>query len=483
VNQDAELLSRYATDHSESAFSELIRQHVDLVYSAALRMVNGDVHRAQDVTQQVFSELARQAKRLAKHPALAGWLYTTTRLMAMRVNRTEQRRKAREQEANAMNELLREPAREEPDWERLGPVLEDAMHELGEKDRFAVLLRFFQNKSLKEVGAALDMNENAARMRVERALEKLRLQLQRRRVTSTTATLAAVLATNAVAAAPPAFVTTLASASLVGTAAATGTTLTALKLITMTKLQTAIVSAAVVAGVATPLVIQHESKLRQENLALRQQVDQLAGLTTENERLSNLIAQANNTRSLSSNEMNDLLRLRGEVGMLRRQTNELGKLREENRRLQVAPANAGQKSASPNPAEDRAGQVDFPRESWAFAGYANPESAILSLASAALGGDMETFLNSLTPDFQTRQRQKWEPKSDVEIRDKLVKEFGGTKAIRLLNKEAISENEIILSLLIQQDDGRNEMPKMKVQRIGNEWKMAGPYEPPGPKAP
>src|SRR6266487_1677810 len=176
MSHDTELLQRYATDHSESAFSELIRQHVDLVYSAALRMVNGDVHRAQDVAQQVFSELARQAKRLAGHPALAGWLYTTTRLMAIRANRTEHRRKAREQEANAMNELLREPAPEEPDWERLRPVLEDAMHELGEKDRFAVLLRFFQNKSLKEVGAALDLTENAARMRVERALEKLRLQ-------------------------------------------------------------------------------------------------------------------------------------------------------------------------------------------------------------------------------------------------------------------------------------------------------------------
>jgi hypothetical protein len=100
-----------------------------------------------------------------------------------------------------------------------------------------------------------------------------------------------------------------------------------------------------------------------------------------------------------------------------------------------------------------------------------------------VGGDVETFLNSLTPDFHTRQRQNWEPKSDVEVRDKLVKEFGQTKAIRILNRETISENEIILSLLIQQEDGRNETPKMKVQRIGNEWKMAGPYEPPTQKAP
>src|SRR5216683_1509154 len=98
MSEDADLLGRYATNHSEAAFTELVCKHVDLVYSAALRLANGDIHRAQDVTQQVFSELARQAKRLAQHPALAGWLYTTTRRMALRAIYTEQRRKAREQE-------------------------------------------------------------------------------------------------------------------------------------------------------------------------------------------------------------------------------------------------------------------------------------------------------------------------------------------------------------------------------------------------
>ena len=154
MHEDAELLRQYATDRSEAAFTELIRRQVDLVYSAALRLMNGDVHRAQDVTQQVFSELALQAKRLTRHPALAGWLYTTTRLMALRAKRTEQRRTAREQEANAMNELLREPGPEQ-DWKHLGPVLEDAMHELGEKDRLAVLLRFFSEQEPQGGGAGV----------------------------------------------------------------------------------------------------------------------------------------------------------------------------------------------------------------------------------------------------------------------------------------------------------------------------------------
>ncbi len=106
MTEDAQLLSQYAADRSEAAFAELTRRHVDLVYSAALRLMGRDVPAAQDVTQQVFTEVARQAKRLARHPALVGWLYTTTRLMALRINRTEQRRQAREQEATTMNELL-----------------------------------------------------------------------------------------------------------------------------------------------------------------------------------------------------------------------------------------------------------------------------------------------------------------------------------------------------------------------------------------
>lgn len=108
MNEDADMLHRYAAEHSEAAFGEFTRRHVDLVYSAALRLVHGDAASAEDVTQQVFAEVARNATRLARHPALVGWLYTATRLLALRMNRTEQRRKRREQEAHTMNELLHE---------------------------------------------------------------------------------------------------------------------------------------------------------------------------------------------------------------------------------------------------------------------------------------------------------------------------------------------------------------------------------------
>jgi RNA polymerase sigma factor (sigma-70 family) len=328
MQEDLELLRRYNAEHSEDAFTELVRRQVDLVYSAALRLADGDTHRAEDVTQQVFTELARQAQKLARHPALTGWLYTTTRRMALRARRTEWRREAREQEAHTMNELLRETAPGQ-NWNELRPVLDEAMHRLGDADRLALLLRYFQNKSLRDVGLALGLSENAARMRVERALNKLRVQLARRGVTSTVAALALMLTGNAVTAAPAAFVTTLSGASLAGAAAGTGTTLTLLKIMSATKLKLGIISAIVVAGLATPLVMQHEAqaKLRGENGVLRRQLDGLAVLQTDNLRLANLLAQAKSVRPSSNDPADELLRLRAEVTRLRGDSQELAKLK------------------------------------------------------------------------------------------------------------------------------------------------------------
>jgi RNA polymerase sigma factor (sigma-70 family) len=294
MSEDAELLRRYTAERSEPAFAELVGRHVDLVYSAALRLVNGDAHCAQDLAQQVFSELARQARTLARHPALVGWLYTTTRQMAWRMMRSEQRRAAREKMAHTMNELLRQPAAD-PDWEHLRPVLDDAMHELNRADRIAVLLRFFKNKSLREVGLELGLTENAARMRVERALEKLRLGLARKGVTSTAAALALALSGNAVNSAPASFAAALAGASLAGAASGTGTTLGLLKFMAATKLKIGL-SALAIAGAAVTLVLQHQAWLiaRDENDSLRRQIAQLKA---DNDALSTRLARANRSRS------------------------------------------------------------------------------------------------------------------------------------------------------------------------------------------
>jgi RNA polymerase sigma factor (sigma-70 family) len=197
---DNELLRSYVNTGSEPAFAELVQRHISLVYSAALRQVDGDAGLAQDVTQAVFTDLARKARRLTGHTSLMGWLYTSTRYLAANARRTESRRRARELEATAMT--FPDSSNPEPTWTELRPVLDDAMHDLNEADREAVLLRYFDQRSLGEIGARLGLGENAARMKVNRALEKLRNALQRRGVTSTTAALVVILPVQAIAAMP-----------------------------------------------------------------------------------------------------------------------------------------------------------------------------------------------------------------------------------------------------------------------------------------
>jgi RNA polymerase sigma factor (sigma-70 family) len=195
------LLQRYVAARSEPAFAELVQQHIDLVYSAALRQLNGDATTAQDVTQAVFTALARNAPRLLRHVSLTGWLYTSTRYLSAKARRSEQRRAAREQEACTMNQLLQSTG-SDPAWQELRPVLDEAMHDLSADDREAVLLRFFEQRSLAEIGTRLGLTEDTARKRVARALDKLRAGLARRGITSTVAALSVALAERTVSAAP-----------------------------------------------------------------------------------------------------------------------------------------------------------------------------------------------------------------------------------------------------------------------------------------
>lgn len=198
---DSQLLNRYAGDRSEDAFSELVRRHLDLVYSAALRQVDGDNAAAADVAQAVFTDLARKAGNLTSHTSLTGWLFTSTRFLAANARRSEERRRLREQQALAMNTLS--PASDgEPDWDRLRPVLDDSLAALSDQDREAVLWRYFERRTHAEIGTRLGISENAARMRVERALEKLRTHLTQQGIPSTATALGLVLSRQAVLAAP-----------------------------------------------------------------------------------------------------------------------------------------------------------------------------------------------------------------------------------------------------------------------------------------
>lgn len=217
---DAYLLRDYAENHSEAAFAELVRRYVNLVYSAAIRRTNGDPHRANDVVQVVFNELARKPGPVARHPALAGWLHTATRNAAINCARSERRREFYEgQAALIMNEISDPNAAA---WSRLGPVLDEVIDRLSRDDRDVVILRFFERRAFAEIGRTLRLSEDAARMRVQRALEKLRRLLEERGFTSATGVLATVLTAHTTVAAPAGLVTTAAEVALGSVAVATG---------------------------------------------------------------------------------------------------------------------------------------------------------------------------------------------------------------------------------------------------------------------
>jgi RNA polymerase sigma factor (sigma-70 family) len=232
---DGALLRRYADRQDEAAFAELVRRHVDLVYAAALRKVGGDAHSAGDVTQRVFTDLARKAASLARHPALAGWLFTATHYAATQLVRAERRRRAHEQTAHTMNELAHDPAAA-IDGERLRPLLDDVVLELDECDREAVLLRFFEGRGFAELGARLQLSEDGARSRVERALEKMQGLFARRGITSTSAALALALGSQAAGATAPAALA--ASVTTTALAGATGSGTIASWLATLTLMST-----------------------------------------------------------------------------------------------------------------------------------------------------------------------------------------------------------------------------------------------------
>src|SRR5437773_6680939 len=191
MTDDAQLLRRYTEERAEPAFGELVARHIDLVFSAALRVVGGDRHLAQDVTQTVFADLARKARSLPRDVVLAGWLYRHACFTAAKTVRTERRRQAREKAAMEMNALQDNT---EPNWEQIAPVLDEAMNHLSASDRDAIVLRFLKREDFRAVGSALGVGEDAAQKRVSRALDKLRNFLRRRGVTLTATALGTTLA-------------------------------------------------------------------------------------------------------------------------------------------------------------------------------------------------------------------------------------------------------------------------------------------------
>ena len=466
--EDQQLLRQYAADGSEAAFGELVARYVNLVYSAALRRSNGDAHLAQDVAQLVFTDLARKARWLPKGTVLAGWLHRATSYATAQLLRTERRRQAREQEAVAMTALESDPP---PDWAQIRPLLDEALDRLNHADRDALLLRFFEQRSLVDVGLALGLNEDAARKRVTRALDKLRAHLFRRGITTPAMALATAIAAHAVQTAPAGIAAALATTSLAGAAAGTGAALGIVKLMAMTKLKLALVSAAVAVAVATPLVKQHQelARLRADNRTLQQQAAQLAEQRGETERLSNLVAQATATRGLTSNQMSELLKLRGQVALLRGQSNELAKLREENRRLQSGQT-TGQEAKAARPPPNVPPEDIFPRESWAFAGYATPEATLQTFHWASIKGDWQKLSACLSsPEEGALMQKEFAGKSASETAAMIESRTSNLLGFRIMYRTNFPNDRAGITYYY---DGEGIVRGMRLERIGNEWKIS-----------
>ncbi|MBE0544354.1 MAG: sigma-70 family RNA polymerase sigma factor [Verrucomicrobia bacterium] len=385
---DTQMLRAYAEHRSEPAFAELVRRHVDFVYSAARRMVC-DSHLAQDVTQAVFVALARNAAQLTDRQVLSGWLHRTAQNIAAQTVRSEVRRRAREQEAAAMNELLSA----EPDivWEHIAPHLDAALGELNEGDRDALLLRYFECKSAREMAQILGLTDEAAQKRVSRAVDRLREFFSKRGVTVGASGLAVVISANAVQAAPASLMLTISTAAvLTGTTLTTTATVTATKAIAMTALQKTIVTAtiAVLAG-AGIYEARQASQLRDEVQSLQQQkaplTEQIRKFEQEQEEAARQLAALRDDNERLNRNTAELLRLRGEVARLRNEIRELAET-------------AGKKT---DPAESLMLEGIRWLPEWKDAGLASPEATLETYFWAQANGNVDRLKELMVFDRGT----------------------------------------------------------------------------------
>ena len=328
---DSLLLKAYVERRLEAAFNELVHRHVDLVYSAAIRMVR-DPHLAEDVTQGAFIALARQASELVERATLAGWLHRTAQNIAAQTVRTTERRRAREQEAFAMSEQISTS----PDvwWEQIEPHLDAALGELIDADRDAVVLRYFHKKSAAEIAAILGVSDDAAQKRVSRAVEKLREVFAKNKITIGAGSLGILISANAVQAAPAGLATKI-------LAATSGITVTAGITMIQKFLIAGFAAVAIGGGIYSFHLKKQIAALQEQQTSLNQQ---MAQMSQERDDAKNQLAAAQRENEQRQNNQDELLRLRGETGALRRQLDEATKT---NRALPAAVVAMNTNSPTP----------------------------------------------------------------------------------------------------------------------------------------
>jgi RNA polymerase sigma factor (sigma-70 family) len=344
---DWEHLQEYARGGSEDAFAHLVRSNVDLVYSTALRLVRSP-QMAEEVTQSAFADLARNASRLQLDTNLTAWLYQVARRTAIDAVRSETRRQLREQIAHELNEMNTE----DTTWAQIEPLLDEAMAALDPADRTAILLRFFQNKSLREVGESLGASDDAAQKRVSRAVERLRAFFSRHGVTTGAAGLAALLSAHSVQSAPIGLGSAITTAAAIsGTALQTTTALGISKTVAMTALQKTIITSVLATAVGASLYeASRASAARAEAEEARRQQSPMAA------QVSQLTEERDEALKRLDATVQDL-------AQSRRSIEELPRLRAENSRLRGDLQSLAQPKAA-NPESVPASQTETELKTW-----------------------------------------------------------------------------------------------------------------------
>jgi len=320
TESDLELLKKYALDGVENAFSEIVRRHINLVYSAAMRQMRSP-QLAEEIAQSVFTDLAQSAKGLAADTILTAWLYQVTRRTAIDAIRRESRRQLREQIATEMNAMNAT----DDEWTQIEPLLDDAMEALDATDRTAVLLRYFENRSFREVGERLGTSDDAAQKRVSRAVDRLREFFSKRGVAIGASGLVAILTANAVQAAPAGLALTISTSATIGaTTVVAATTATVTKAIVMTTLQKSLIAGVIVLAAGAGIYEAHQaSHLRKQNETLQESqralTKQVEASRRESDNTSNRLAALAAEKEMVKVEQPspEILKLRGQVGSLR----------------------------------------------------------------------------------------------------------------------------------------------------------------------
>jgi RNA polymerase sigma factor (sigma-70 family) len=476
---DIQLLRDYAERRDEAAFRELVTRSTNLVYSAALRQVESSAI-ACDIAQGVFTDLARKARQVAgKMPAessLAGWLHRSTRYAAL--NHLRDTRRRRTNERQAMEQLLTN-SESTVNWEQIRPMLDEALDSLGDEDREALLLRFFQKKDFRAVGLALGVGDDAAQKRVSRAVERLREFFSKSKVSIGASGLAVLISANAVQSAPAGLAVAISATALAGTAVITSTAFAVTKTIAMTTLQKTIIGATLTAVVGAGVFeARLASQLRDQVQMLQQQqaplVEQNRQLQRERVEATNRLAGLADELARAKSSNLELLKLRGEVGTLHNQLERLKTIQS----AELTTNSTKPTSHSPG-AYILIGQLNN-------AGRSTPEAAFETQAWAMVNSNYEEALESFTPERKAAELERADDREDFLKASHMVS--GTMKGIQIMAKKILSADRVELKVKNAFDvemmrqfiktipsglptnlpSGTNVVPLVK---IGDEWKM------------